>query len=204
MSNRINNRCQVCRHEARWQIELLRAGGASFESLAKKFNVDRDAIWRHWHGHVSAEMKAGYLTGPVQLQELAEKAATTGTSVLDHLQAVRTVLMGQLATMVEAGDSRATGYLAGQLVKVLETIARVSGELSDLARSTTYNITNNVAPLSEHPAFAKVQATLLRALAPHPQARADVVDALRSLDSENAPVTTARPAIGKVIEHEPA
>jgi len=87
-------RCQVCRHEERWRIELLRAGGASLDALALKFKVDRDAIWRHWNKHVSAEMKAGYLAGPVQLQELAAKAADTGGSVLDHLHAVRTVLMG--------------------------------------------------------------------------------------------------------------
>jgi hypothetical protein len=145
-------------------------------------------------------MKAGYLAGPVQLQELAERAATTGTSVLDHLQAIRTVLMGQLATMVEAGDSRAAGYLAGQLVKVLETIARISGELGDLAKSTTFNFTTNNVAIMEHPIVAQLQATLLRALAPHPQARADVVAALRSLN-ENAPPATASPAIGKVIDH---
>jgi hypothetical protein len=176
---------------------LLKAGGASLDSLAAKFNVDRDAIWRHWNKHVSAEMKAGYLAGPVQLQDLAAKAAEQGSSVLDHLHAVRCVLMGQLAVMTEAGDARGAGYIAGQLTKTLETIARISGELGDLARSTTYNITNNVAVLSEHPAFVKMQATMLRALALHPEARAAVVLALRQMDDSNAPAGTA----AKVIEH---
>ena len=132
--HRIVRQCQVCRHEERWRIELLRAGGASLDSLAKKFNVDRDAIWRHWNRHVSAEMKAGYLAGPVQVQELAAKAADTGASVLDHLHAVRTVLMGHLASATEAGDGRAAAYIAGRLTATLETIARISGELGDLAR----------------------------------------------------------------------
>ena len=100
-------RCQVCRHDERWRIELLRAGGASLNSLATKFGVDRDAIWRHWNRHVTAEMKAGYLAGPVQLQDLAAKAADTGGSVLDQLHAVRTILMGHLASATEAGDERA-------------------------------------------------------------------------------------------------
>jgi hypothetical protein len=197
-------KCMVCQHPDRWRIELLKAGGASLRSLAEKFGVSLDAVDRHWHKHVSAEMKASYLLGPVQLQELAAKAAEQGVSVLDHLHAVRTVMMGHLASVTEAGDSRTAAIVAGRLTTLLEVIARVSGELGDLAKSTTYHITNNVALLSEHPAFAKVQATLLRALAPYPQARADVVAALRSLDSENAPVTTARPTIGRVIEHEPA
>lgn len=198
-----NHRCQVCRHDERWRIELLRAGGASLDSLAAKFNVDRDAIWRHWNRHVSAEMKAGYLAGPVQLQDLAAKAADTGGSVLDHLHAVRTVLMGHLASATEAGDGRAAAYIAGRLTATLETIARISGELGDLARSTTFNITNvsNVAVLQEHPAFAKVQASLLRALGPFPDARAAVVDALRSLDDGSAPRAISGHSSGKVIDH---
>lgn len=197
---RSHPRCQVCQHPERWRVELLKAGGASLDSLAKKFELSRDAIDRHWHRHVSAELKAGYLAGPVQLQDLAAKAAEQGGSVLDHLHAVRVILMGHLASVTEAGDGRAAAYIAGRLTSTLETIARVSGELGDLARSTTYNITNNVAVLTEHPAFMRVQATILRALAEHPAARADVVRALRDLDAENAPTAPA----AKAIEHAAA
>jgi hypothetical protein len=92
----------------------LRAGGASFESLAAKFSVDRDAIWRHWHQHVSDDMKRQYLVGPAQLAELAEVAASEGASVLDHLKAVRTILMAQLARGVR-GWRRARERLRGRL-----------------------------------------------------------------------------------------
>jgi hypothetical protein len=169
--------------------------------LATKFSVDRDAIWRHWNKHVSAEMKAGYLAGPTQLQDLASKAADTGGSVLDHLHAVRCVLMGQLAVATEAGDGRGAAYIAGRLTTTLEVIARISGELGDLARSVNFSVTNNIAVLTEHPAFARVQATLLSALAPHPEARAAVVAALRAIDQQNSPTDAAGPAIGKVIQH---
>jgi hypothetical protein len=198
--HRIIRQCQVCRHDEKWRIELLRAGGASLDSLAAKFNVDRDAIWRHWNRHVSAEMKAGYLAGPVQLQDLAAKAAETGSSVLDHLHAVRTILMGHLANATEAGDGRGAAYIAGRLTATLEVVARVSGELGDLARSTTFNFTTNNVAVLEHPAFLRIQATLLRALADFPDARAAVVLALRSMDENNAQA----PAAAKVIEHVPA
>jgi hypothetical protein len=199
MVRKLTRRCQVCRHEHRWRIELLRAAGASLDSLAAKFGVERDAIWRHWTNHVSAEAKATYLIGPADMEQLAQKAAETGDSVLDYLKICRGALLAQLASMQVAGDSRNVAYVTGQLVRTLETIAKVSGELGALAQ-TTYNITtNNVAVLSEHPAFAKLQATLLRALAPHPGARADVVAALRQLDENNAPAAT--PA--KVVEHLP-
>ena len=194
-----SNRCQVCRHPERWRIELLQASGASLDRLADKFDLQRDAIHRHWHKHVSTEMKASYLCGPSQLAELAERAAVEGDSVLDHLRMVRTVLTGQLAAMTEAGDGRGAAYVAGRLTSTLESIARITGELGSMAASI--NITNNVAILSEHPAFMKMQASMLRALADHPEARAAVVAALRDLDDETAPAT--RPALGngKVIDH---
>jgi hypothetical protein len=188
-------RCQVCRHDERWRIELLRAGGASVDSLGQKFNLDRDAIWRHWTHHVSDETKASFLCGPVQLAELGAKAASEGDSVLDHLKMIRTVLSGQLAAMNEAGDGRGAAYVAGRLTSVLEAIGRVTGELGAMAQSI--NVTNNLTILAEHPAFLKVQATMLKALAAHPEARASVVAALRDLEAENAPASTPM----KVIEH---
>ena len=195
-----SSRCQLCRHDERWRIELLRAGGASLDFLAEKFGVHRDAIFRHWRDHVSDEMKAGYLAGPVQLEELAAKAADAGGSVLDHLNAVRTILMGHLANMTEAGDGRGAAYVAGRLTSTLEVIARISGELGALATNTTYNITNNQLVLTQHPSFLKLQASLLRALAPFPEARAAVVAALRELDADNPP-TAVPAAIPQVIEH---
>jgi hypothetical protein len=194
-------KCMVCQHPDRWRIELLKAGGASLRSLAAKFDVSLDAVDRHWHKHVSAEMKASYLLGPVQLQELAAKAAEQGVSVLDHLHAVRTVMMGHLASVTEAGDSRTAAIVAGRLTTLLETIARISGELGDLAKSTTYHITNNVAVMQQ-PEFARVQASLLRALAPFPDARAAVVVALRDHDAGRAPARHVAAANSPVLELE--
>ena len=203
MSRKLSPRCQVCRHAERWRIQLLRAGGASLDSLGEKFGVHRDAVHRHWRDHVPVELKAGYLAGPVQLQELAEKAADEGGSILDHLHAVRVLLMGQLACMVQAGDGRGAAYVAGRLTSVLETIARVSGELGSMAHSI--NVTNNVTVLTEHPAFLRMQAAMLRAFADDPAARAKLVTALRELDSEtSAQPEAVFPRPMRAIEHHVA
>jgi hypothetical protein len=146
--------------------------------------LSKDAIGRHWHNHVSAEMKASYLVGPAQLAELAEKAADEGASVLDHFRAVRTMLMSQLAATTEAGDARGAAIVAGQLVGVLEKIGKVTGEIATIAQGTI-NVTNNVAIVNS-PQFAKVQAAQLAALAPYPEARAAVVAAWRKLDAEGS------------------
>jgi hypothetical protein len=193
-----SKRCTVCRHDERWRIELLRAGGASLEALATKFGLYKDAIARHWRDHVSDQSKGNYLIGPAEMAKLADRAAAEGDSVLDYLRLCRTVLVGQLAVMTEANDARGAAYVAGQLTRTLETIAKVTGEIGELARSTI-NITGNVSILTDSPAFARVQATMLRALAPFPDARGAVVLALRDLDAGGAPA----PAAAKVIEHLP-
>jgi hypothetical protein len=191
-----SSKCAVCRHPDRWRIELLKAGGAGLDALAKKFDVSRDSIDRHWHRHVSVESKATYLCGPIELATIAKRAAVEGDSVLDYLRMCRTVLAGQLAAMTEAADARGAAYVAGQLTRTLEAIARVTGEIGELARSTI-NISGNVNILTDSPAFARVQATMLRALAPFPDARGAVVVALRQLDETNAPPAAA----AKIIEH---
>jgi hypothetical protein len=180
---------------------LLKAGGASLESLGQKFGVSRDAVHRHWRGHVSAEAKAKYLCGPAELETLASRAANEGESVLDYLRMVRTVLVGQLAAMSEANDARGATYVSAQLTRTLETIARVTGEIGQLAQSLTIN--NSVSVLVDHPQFTQLEAALLRALGPHPAARADVVAALRELDANSAPVGNSgrMPALPTVIEH---
>jgi hypothetical protein len=187
-------KCQVCVHPERWRIELLRASGVTLDALAEKFGLDRQAIHRHWHGHVTDQMKATYLAGPVQMEELAQKAAEQGVTVLDHLNSLRVVLSGQMSAAVEAGDGRTVAYIAGQMRGVLETTARISGELGALATNQTFNIVNNTAVLAESPAFMRVQATLLSALADFPEARARVVAALRDLDEATVPTTKALPS----------
>jgi len=190
--------CTVCRHPEKWRIELLRAGGAGIDALSAKFGVSRDAVFRHWHQHVTPAMRAGYLCGPSEMASLAEKAALEGDCVLDYLRICRTALTSQLAAASEAGDPRTAAYVAGQLTKTLETIGKVTGELGELARNTI-NVTNNNIAIMNSPQFATLQATMLRALAPFPDARSAVVLALRDLDAEPAPAASA--PVMKVIEH---
>jgi len=92
--------------------------------------------------------------------------------------------------------------VAGQLVGVLEKIGKVTGEIATIAQGTI-NVTNNVAIVNS-PEFAKVQAAILRALAPHSAARAAVVEALRELDTETVTDAPSRRRAPLVIEHEPS
>jgi hypothetical protein len=180
--------CLICRHEHRVLIEQTRIAGASLDSIAAKYGVSRDSIFRHMRAHVSEDLRAEYLAA-VPLKELAEKAAAEGMSVLQYLSIVRSTLMNAFQLAANVGDRNGTAILAGRLNETLRTIGQLSGELGDMAmRSITVNGNINIM---NNPVLANLQANILRALAPYPDARAAVVGALRLMDAPVDELATA-------------
>jgi hypothetical protein len=173
--------CAVCRHPERERIEALRASGAGLDSLAKKFRLHRDAIWRHWQNHVSPDLKVQYLAGPATIAELKERAVAEGGSILDYLGILRSVLMGAITASAEAQSAFTLAALSGRLVEVLREIGKITGEIERLNPSV--NVTNNVAIFSS-PQMIELQSGLLAVARAHPGARADIVALLRGLDAK--------------------
>jgi hypothetical protein len=172
--------CAVCRHGERERIEALRAAGASLDSLAKKFKVHRDAIWRHWHAHVSADLKVQYLAGPATIAELKLRAAEEGGSILDYLGILRSVLMGALTASAEAQSAHTLAALSGRLVEVLKEIGKITGEIERL--NPSISITNNLAIMSD-PRMMALSSGLLTIARQFPEAKASIIDLLRNIDS---------------------
>ena len=177
--------CAVCRHAERERIEALRASGASLESLARKFKVHKDAIHRHWHAHVSADLKVQYLAGPATIAELKERAVAEGGSILDYLGILRSVLMGAITASAEAQSAFSLAALSGRLVEVLKEIGKLTGEIERL--NPSISITNNLAIMSD-PRMIELTSGLLTIARSHPEVRGDLIALLRNLDSR-APQT---------------
>jgi hypothetical protein len=195
--------CIVCKHVDRARIETLKAGGASFDSIAKKFDgVSKDQLWRHWHRHVPAERKAQLIGGPeIKMEQLAEKAAESGLGLLDSFGHMRARLFASFDAACDAGDRTGQGVIAGRLLETLREIGKLTGEIRQLAPGGV-NVTNNIAILNS-PAIAEMQAAIIRALAPFPEARAAVVAALRQLEGRQAaPMIEAAAKPVPVIECE--
>jgi len=181
--------CQICKHPERTRIESLRASGVSIDVLAKKFKVHRDAVWRHYKSHVSADSKLNYLAGPATINELRDQAQKEGGSLLDYLITLRSLLMGAIVANAEAGSGITLGVLSGRLVEVLKEIGRLTGEIERLDSGVT--VTNNIAIMASEP-MVELQSGLMRLARLHPGARSDIVRLLRSLD---APAPKAPPMI---------
>ena len=177
----VKKRCIVCGHPDRVLIEAARVAGCSLDTIAAKHNVSRDAIFRHMKNHVSDEARIDYLAN-IPMSELAEKAATEGVSVLQYFSIIRGVLMQQFQLAASVNDRNATATLAGRLTEVLRAIGSISGEMGNMAVN---NLTINNVSILNSPIFATLQANMLHALAPFPDARAAVVQALRQMDETN-------------------
>lgn len=189
-------RCVVCHHPDRALIEAARVAGCSLDTIAAKHQVSRDSVHRHMKNHVSDETRADYLAA-TPMSELAKKAAEEGVSVLQYFSIIRATLMQQFQLAASLNDRNATATLAGRLTEVLRAIGSISGEMGSMAVN---NLTINNVSIMNSPIFANLQANLLHALAPFPDARAAVITALRQMDQRDEPMKAIN-ALPKTIEH---
>lgn len=179
-------RCAICRHPERSRIESLHCADVSLDKLAAQFNVHRDAIWRHMTRHVSDERKASYLVGAGKIARLAEIAAEESESVLDYFGILRSALFGMFDKLAEKGDHAGAAAVSARLLDVLKEIGRATGQLSQIAASTTININNQHVIINSAP-FVDLQSGLLDVCARHPEARAEIVALFRRLDEKYTP-----------------
>ena len=193
--------CRVCARDDRASLELALAGGASVRAIAKRHGVAYHQLYRHW-AHVDPERKAALAIGPVQRAALAARVSDESSSVIDHLKVARAAIYQMLEGALSAADRVGVAMLTGRLHENLRELGRLTGQLanSPLIQQNTTNIFVS-------PEFARMQAGLMRALAAHPAARADVIRAFRELESSaasSAPTTAPLIERGRVIESSAA
>jgi hypothetical protein len=177
-------RCQVCGHKDRYRIECAKVAGRGLDDVAKEFNIHRDALWRHMQRHVAPETKIGYLAGPAKLSELANLAADENKSLIEYLAIVRSIIFGQLDRSAQRDKPYEVERLSGRAVEVLQAIGKITGELSAFT-SQNISVTNNTAIVMNSPVMAELQANLMTALAPFPDARKAVISLFLRLDEKH-------------------
>lgn len=175
------NRCAICRHPERVRIKSLHCAGVSLERLAEKFDVHKDAVWRHVRNHMTDHQRASYLIGPAKIAALAEVAAEESELILDYLNILRSSLFALLDKRAAEGDYCAVSMLSARATEVLREIGKLTGQISNFANSTVINVQNNLTILNSAP-FADLQSGLLQVCAAHPEARADIVALFHDLD----------------------
>ena len=175
------SQCRVCEHPDRASIELGLANKVPIRVLGKRYGLSADSVWRHGQRHMSAELHGQLMTrGRMTPADLENLRVTESEGVLQHLVAVRGRLYGLMDTAETEGDYRAAAAIGNQIGKNLEVTAKLLGDI----RTGTVNVTNNVLLLPE---FHALRTTIMQALRAHPEARASVAAALKTLESPDVP-----------------
>ena len=50
------NVCTICNHDSRLEIDREIVKGKSYQKIAREFNVDNQAVWRHANNHLSRQL----------------------------------------------------------------------------------------------------------------------------------------------------
>lgn len=156
-------RCTICDHSQSEAIDAAVIAGASYRTIAKRFQVSPSALGRHVRRHLIKTLAAARNAEEVangndllsQVQDLSRQAQ----NIKDKAEA-----MGDLKTA-----------LAGirELVRIVELLARLRGELDE----------RPVVNVLVSPQWIEVRAVLLGALSPYPEARAAAAEALLEVSS---------------------
>jgi hypothetical protein len=180
---RIGRTCRVCEHKDCARIELACASGRSDRKIAAEFGLRRDSVRGHWQNHVSPARKAELVGGPVVIAELARRAAEEDRSLIDFLSILRLELMHLFLRTKEHGSPYDASSVAGRLLSTLEAIGRLNGQLrAGITINNVNAVSSGPTVVLNDPAIIRMQAAIIRALGPHPEARAAVVAALRDLE----------------------
>lgn len=151
--------CTICQHPQRAAIDHALVAGEALRDIAGRFGVSKSALERHKAEHLPDTL--------VRAQEAAEEAAA-----LDVLQQLRAINQAALAVLRDARAAK-DGDLALKAVdRILRQIELQAKLLGDLDERPVVNVLVT-------PEWVALRGRLLTALAPYPEARAALGDALQ-------------------------
>ncbi len=154
--------CTVCRHANRADINKALVARTPFRDIARQHSVSKDALIRHHDDHLPASL----------LKAQAAREAADADALLAQVVDLRDKALGILEKAEASEDLRAAVSAIREARGCVELLARLAGELKD---APTVNLILSAEWLT-------VQANILTALEPHPDARLAVAHALGRID----------------------
>jgi hypothetical protein len=123
-------KCSLCIHDRREQIEQALLCGDSYRIVAQRFTVSRDAVARH-RRHLPAAL--------AHARELKE--VVHGDSLLAQLRELTSEAQRIKGMAEKAGDHRTMLAAVRELCRIVELIAKLSGELESHSETKILNVT---------------------------------------------------------------
>jgi hypothetical protein len=142
-------------------------------------------------------VRAAYLRNALKPGvELEDELAKDGLDILSQLKAIRLKLHHTLDTAVELGDAHGVALLAAKLHEGLALASKLNGDWTKFA--TPSSVTNIL--ITSHPDVAKLISAIRMAIAPYPEIRDKVLEAIDRVEREAAAPVAALPAPLPVID----
>jgi hypothetical protein len=149
--------CTVCPHPKRARIDEALVSGAAIRGLSALYSVSEFALARHRDTHIAAALA----------KASAADAAAHGDDLLARLDALAADARRIQQTAEQRGDLRTALAGVRELVRIVELLAELRGELD-----------RRPVVLTSTPEWLALRAMLVRALDAHPPARLAVIAAL--------------------------
>jgi hypothetical protein len=188
--------CSVCTHPRRREIEVGLVCRVPVSTLAARYDVSRDSVWRH-NKHLTPLQRAAIMAARAPSGiDLEELHRTESEGLLAQLLAGRAKLQTFSETAFAAGNYAAAISAEKGVTANLELLSRLLGMLV-----VRHEVQHSLLVSAD---YLTLRDTLLRVLRRHPAAAKDVAEALHRLEAEAAETLTAK-ANGKAltIDHRP-
>lgn len=155
-------RCTVCEHAQVEEINAALVEAQNIAKIAKQYNVNYHALYRH-RDHIPAAL--------VKAQDAQEVAKAD--SLLEQVTELRDKALSILAKAEQAGDLRTALQGIKEARGCLELLARLQGQLQE-------QVAVNVLVA---PQWLSLRTVILQTLAEFPEARLRLAAALREVES---------------------
>jgi transposase-like protein len=163
----------------RAQIEFELASGKSVRAIARKYDIDENALYRH-RKNLPPQLKAAYLGNALKPgADLEQLKTEESEALLQNLASQRARLLMMQDRALEASNAQAVATLANSIHKNLELVGRYLGELHQHSTKTVVNVRLT-------PQYLELRNALVKALAPFPEARQAVAAVLHAREGSAA------------------
>ncbi len=154
-------KCTICGHKSRAKIDQALVERQAFRNIAAQFRVSTSALVRHSDDHLPSAL--------VKAQEATE--AAQADALLAQVVDLRDKALGVLEQAEASEDLRTAVSAIREARGCVELLGKLAGQLKD---APTINLVLSAEWLT-------VQAAVLTALEPHPDARLAVAGALGNI-----------------------
>jgi hypothetical protein len=166
-------------------------------AVAKKYEISADSVWRHMRpkekgGHLTAARRA-----ELACREVIPLVVRQEKDLATQLEIIRNGMFDEYLSAKEAGDFDTAAAASTKFNENAITAARVLDNLKQTGGITVNATINNFAA---SPSFMRLAEIVLDAVRDFPEARANIVEALRSFNGDAAPLPRPNgPALPKKV-----